>query len=219
MRKSTAGRALLAAVAAFAIAGTASASITLGSVTPGTDPYSGPTPTYDFDPAGTALVSGGAVTTGTTAVGAQPYGSTGNYFTTGPAVGTPGTLDLSSFGDIYSLSFIWGSVDTYNTLEFLDSLDNVLATFVGNDIFNPANGNQSDPNTNPVVLFNLTGSDISAFTTLRFSSSQNAFEVDNFAINPVPEPGTWAMMLLGFGFIGAAMRSRRRRMTGLTAIA
>ncbi|MBW8296167.1 MAG: PEPxxWA-CTERM sorting domain-containing protein [Sphingopyxis sp.] len=26
----------------------------------------------------------------------------------------------------------------------------------------------------------------------------------------VPEPGTWAMMLVGFGVIGAAMRNRRR---------
>lgn len=27
----------------------------------------------------------------------------------------------------------------------------------------------------------------------------------------VPEPSTWAMMLLGFGFVGAAMRSHRRQ--------
>ena len=31
----------------------------------------------------------------------------------------------------------------------------------------------------------------------------------------VPEPGTWAMMLLGFGAIGFSMRSRRRRGTAL----
>jgi len=35
----------------------------------------------------------------------------------------------------------------------------------------------------------------------------------------VPEPGTWAMMLLGFGLIGAALRHRRRArsLTGLAA--
>ena len=31
----------------------------------------------------------------------------------------------------------------------------------------------------------------------------------------VPEPGTWAMMLIGFGGIGYSMRSRRRRSTAL----
>jgi hypothetical protein len=30
------------------------------------------------------------------------------------------------------------------------------------------------------------------------------------AISAVPEPGTWAMLLLGFGGIGLAMRTRRR---------
>jgi len=28
---------------------------------------------------------------------------------------------------------------------------------------------------------------------------------------PVPEPATWAMMLLGFGAIGLSMRHRRRK--------
>jgi hypothetical protein len=30
-------------------------------------------------------------------------------------------------------------------------------------------------------------------------------------LRPVPEPATWAMMLLGFAGIGAVMRRRRRR--------
>lgn len=32
-----------------------------------------------------------------------------------------------------------------------------------------------------------------------------------------PEPGTWAMMLAGFGMIGAALRRPRRRLTARTA--
>ncbi|MBB3345628.1 hypothetical protein FHY02_000066 [Sphingomonas sp. BK069] len=31
-------------------------------------------------------------------------------------------------------------------------------------------------------------------------------------LSAVPEPGTWAMMLIGFAMIGVAMRSRRRDM-------
>ena len=30
------------------------------------------------------------------------------------------------------------------------------------------------------------------------------------AVNPVPEPATWAMMLVGFGAVGGALRSRRK---------
>lgn len=40
---------------------------------------------------------------------------------------------------------------------------------------------------------------------------------DNFAA--VPEPATWAMMLLGFGAIGTAMRRNRRRNATLMQIA
>src|ERR1051326_1279298 len=99
----------------MARAGTANATISIGSITPGTDPYSGPAPTYDFD-TNTPTTSGGAlITTGTTSGSyAQPYGSTGNYYSVGPSTSTPGTIDLSSFGDIGSISFIWGSVDSYN---------------------------------------------------------------------------------------------------------
>ncbi|MBN8815052.1 MAG: PEP-CTERM sorting domain-containing protein [Sphingomonas sp.] len=31
-----------------------------------------------------------------------------------------------------------------------------------------------------------------------------------FATAPVPEPATWAMMIMGFGLMGAAMRRNRK---------
>jgi hypothetical protein len=40
-------------------------------------------------------------------------------------------------------------------------------------------------------------------------SSFSQFSAANFQIAAVPEPGTWAMMLLGFGVIGLAVRNRR----------
>jgi hypothetical protein len=203
----------LFAASTLALGSAANASITIGSITPGTDPYSGPAPTYDFEAGSTPPTTGGVVTTGTDGLlHAQPFGSTGNYFAVGPNDGSPGTIDLTAIGDIVNISLLWGSVDTYNTLEFLaGDGTTVLATFVGNDIWNPANGARDDPNTNPIVTFNLTGSDQSAFSYLRLGSTQNAFEIDNIAINSgVPEPKTWGMMLLGFLGIGAAMRRRRR---------
>lgn len=201
-------KALLVSAAVLAMPAAANAAVTLSTVTPGTDPYSGPAPTYDFETP--APVSGGLVTTGSASgIRAQPFGSTGNYWTVGPSDGSPGILDLSSIADIFNVSFLWGSVDAYNLVEFLDMDGNVIASFTGSDIFNPANGNQTDPNLNPVVRFDITGNDVSNLKSLRLSSTSNAFETDNFTINAVPEPATWALMLLGFGAIGFGMRRRR----------
>jgi len=200
---------MLVSVAALALPAAASAAITLGTVTPGTSPYSGPTPTYTFETA--APVTGGLVTTGSLdGIRAQPFGSTGNYWTVGPADGPSGVLNLSSIGDIFNVSFLWGSVDAYNTLEFLDGNGGLLASFTGSDIFNPANGSQTDPNLNPLVRFDVTGNDVGALASLRLSSTGNAFETDNFTINAVPEPATWALMMFGFGAIGFGMRRRRQ---------
>lgn len=201
----------LLALAALGVATSANAGVVLSSV-PGSSPYTGPAPTYDFDSAGTSLVTDGLVTTGSVhAVRAQPYGSTGNYWTVGPSDGSPGFLDLSSHSWIDNISFIWGSTDTYNTLEVIGrDGTTVLASFTGGDAaLTFPDGDQSDPFTNPLATLTVTGADQYDIGGLRLWSSQNAFEVDNFAINGVPEPATWAMMLLGFGAIGFAMRRRK----------
>ena len=54
-------------------------------------------------------------------------------------------------------------------------------------------------------------------TTLRFSAdpatsgANFGLGLDNVMIAAVPEPGTWMMMLLGFGLIGGALRSRKKQ--------
>ena len=192
----------------------ASAAVTL-SFTAGTDPYSGPTPTYDFETA--APFTGGLITTGSLGgIRAQPFGSTGNYATVGPSDGTPGILDLTAFATISSVSFIWGSVDAYNTLKVLDRLGGTLASYTGIDVSALANGNQSDPFTNPLVTLSFTGADASNIGSFEFSASSNAFEFDNVSVmgTAVPEPTTWAMMLFGFGLIGSLAR-RNQRVTSI----
>ena len=204
-------RKIFLSVSAIALSSTvASAAVTL-SFTPGTDPYSGPTPTYDFESA--APFTGGLVTTGSLGgIRAQPFGSTGNYATVGPSDGTPGFLNLSSFATISKVSFIWGSVDTYNTLKILDREGIVFASYTGSDVSALADGNTTNPFTNPLVTFSFTGFDTTNIGGFEFSSTSNAFEFDNVAVvsGAVPEPATWAMMLFGFGVVGSALRRRNR---------
>jgi choice-of-anchor C domain-containing protein len=61
-------------------------------------------------------------------------------------------------------------------------------------------------------MFSFTATDTSA--KLTFSATVNdAFgpALDNVSITGgVPEPASWALMIMGFGGVGAAMRSRRR---------
>jgi hypothetical protein len=50
-----------------------------------------------------------------------------------------------------------------------------------------------------------------AVSSLKFSQvGQPAFEFDNISGVAVPEPTSWALMIMGLGFAGGAMRARRR---------
>ena len=68
-------------------------------------------------------------------------------------------------------------------------------------------------NTNFSQYVQFAGLPGSQITSVTFGNdpSINAFEVSNFTVgSAVPEPATWAMMLIGFGGIGFSMRRRRR---------
>lgn len=53
------------------------------------------------------------------------------------------------------------------------------------------------------------------FTNLTGGINEGIF-LDAVSVQAVPEPGTWAMMLLGFGVVGGSLRvSRRKRRIGL----
>ncbi len=118
--------------------------------------------------------------------------------------GGSATLGLS--GAYSKLQFDWGSLDAYNTLTVTTTgADPIIIP--GLSFTNPANGDQVSPGTNG--LFQIWGTNGEKFTSITFSSSANSFEVDNLAVG-VPEPAVWAMMLGGFGFMGTALRRRRR---------
>lgn len=120
-----------------------------------------------------------------------------------------GSATYTFAGDVMAFEFDWGSVDSYNTLTINSTgADPIIVP--GLSFANAANGNQVDAGTNG--LFRVTGTAGEHFNSITFSSTGNSFEVDNLAVSAgVPEPASWALMILGFGGAGAALRSQRRR--------
>ena len=111
-------------------------------------------------------------------------------------------------------AFVLGSLDTYNTLT-LRYEDGSSQAYAGGQIINDLSfpsGDQISGETNGVVSYRVTSGP--RLTGATFTSSANSFEFDNLAA-AVPEPATWAMMIGGFGMIGAASRRRAKVATVL----
>ncbi len=70
-----------------------------------------------------------------------------------------------------------------------------------------AYGSHTDPTANG--LLKVVGTAGETFAKIRLSSSTNSFEIDNLAVQSVPEASTWAMMLAGMGIVGFSMRRKR----------
>lgn len=201
----------LAGLGALLCSTSANAAIVL-SYAPGDAIYSGATPVIDFE-SPTPEFSGAVVSGTLPGVNTLPLGASGNYGSVGPLLGTPETLDLSGIaGDLAAISFIWGSVDFNNIFSVLDASDNVIFSLTGRELLDfgaPGGLPYTTEELNPIVTVSFTDGDLGLAKKLQFSSTKNSFEVDNFAVNAVPEPATWAFMIFGFGAIGTALRRRR----------
>ena len=135
----------------------------------------------------------------------MPSGAQGNY----AAIRGGGsyTVNLPAFAPV--LSFLAGSINPFNSVT-LSLVDTTLATtdaayltfesFMGSQL-----GTIGDDGR---ITFD-TGSATKLISAATFLSGQSSFEIDSIA-SAAPEPGTWAMMILGFGFVGMGLRSRRR---------
>lgn len=147
---------------------------------------------YVFDP-----VTGGPPGNGTAGTAFTPVG--GSDVTTGlgaPVVVTDGSLFLN---------LVFGDFNVGETFSWLIDID------------------PSNPNASPTVFGNnLIGANVYADFSNGLRGSGQLVAVDGnpdaaqFVIRTftpipaVPEPTTWAMMLLGFGAVGTAIRRRRR---------
>ncbi len=78
-------------------------------------------------------------------------------------------------------------------------------------------GNFSYPSANGLTFFGFGSSAVDIRSaTIAGTDGTFGFALDNFTFNTntvtpaVPEPATWAMMLVGFGLVGSAMRRRQK---------
>lgn len=177
--------------------------------------------------AGVTFANSFSLPSGTVPGAAAPAGVTDRFFATpdvGGASSGTATIDFQGFlatQTLASLSFYWGSMDSYNTLEALDeSMNPILFSngslfLTGNNVANPApaNGNRIIGDTNRRVFLDLVLAP--EFRALRLTSTNRAFEIDDIAVSSldratVPEPATASVLALGLAMLGAAGARRKR---------
>jgi hypothetical protein len=153
---------------------------------------------------------------GSPGVYATPLGDQTNYM----AVLGGGSETIAYSTLMNSFGLYWGSVDSYNSLAFYNG-DTLVATITGSDVAPPltANGGQTDYASNDYVLISA----LPQFDRVVAASSSYSFEFDNVAAGvatlsaAVPEPSTWAMLLLGF--LGLGYAASRRGKAPISVIA
>lgn len=142
-------------------------------------------------------------------VSAQPFTDNTRYISV--LGGKSETLTMT--GDRQHFGLYWGSLDTYNTIKFYDGAS-LVASFNGSQIATlgglTANGGQNSFASSRYVNFDFTSGD--RFDRVVLKSGNNSFELDNIYVSsPIPEPATWAMMLIGFAGLGYVASRRRAR--------
>jgi len=145
---------------------------------------------------------------GTTGTYAMPYLDNTQYASVN-SNGNSGSNITFSFNQSYNyFGILWGSVDTYNTLTFLDG-NTVVGTIIGQTIISAANlsgGNQAGSGT---VYANFNSSLL--FNKIIASSTGIAFEFDNIRLAAVPLPAALPMFLAGIMGLGAMGRRRKQQ--------
>jgi hypothetical protein len=199
-------RLTLAALATVALSSSANAAVTLTTYTAGpggSAPGEHVADSFDSGPASGFTFTGGSVVQGSSGNNYQaPAGDTTQYL----AILGKGFATLTTPAAIAELSVYIGSIDSYNSISFYNTASTLVSTFSGSDLL----AKQGAPGDGR-FYFDLTGQNIGSVV---FGSGLNSFEFDDIQAT-VPEPGVWAMLLLGMGGLGYALRRRRDNGLGL----
>ncbi len=119
-----------------------------------------------------------------------------------------GSVTLTLPGTESYFGLLWGSVDSYNSLQFYSGAT-LVGTVTGTDVVAGANGDQGVNGTYYVNILSTLG-----FDRVVALSTSYAFEFDNVAFNPtdpnnpVPEPLTLGLLGLGILGLGAVRKLR-----------
>ena len=160
--------------------------------------------------------------------GANVYGGAGGTGLFGTVNGSDATIQLSQSVDYFGL---WGSALDGNNAIALYNDNTLLGTFALQSVLQNSAGFNNGYYGNPFAGGGNNG-ELYAFFNFQSDTAFNrvqiiqngggGFEFDNLTVgskvvSAAPEPGTWAMMLLGFGAIGYLLRSGRRTKVLLAA--
>lgn len=120
-------------------------------------------------------------------------------------------LDQGASNGIYDFTFGTGTFDLAGVDVAVAGAAASLGTFTAFDAANLRIGTASfSAGTTGTKAVSLTG-----VTRLRLVATGTHFNIDNLVLNAsatgaVPEPATWATMMIGFGGMGYAMRRRSK---------
>ena len=125
------------------------------------------------------------------------YNSTGSYFDNN--AGGFNVIDFSFSSPTSAFAFNWGAADETWTMEVFSGAS-TLASYA----INPTYG------SNNKEYFGFSGANITSVRLTAATSGDWVF-IDNLTSvgGAVPEPASWAMLIAGFGVVGASMRRRR----------
>lgn len=142
-----------------------------------------------------------------------PLLNTQSYFSIGAEDGDgdggPSPITLTFGVAQSSFSLLWGSIDSYNRIEFFDENGASVLARTGSDVISEFNLGGSASNFEQVALLDFGFDQGEAFKSIVFTSTRPAFEFA-LAASAVPLPAAGWLMLAGVGALAAAGRRRRQ---------
>ena len=206
----------LASVAVFAapVAASAAELVVNGGFETGS--FSGWTHTSNADDFVDAAPSGTFVPNGTAALGTYTafLGATGAGDTLSQVLNTVA-------GDTYAVSFqlaTQGNGDFGPANSFLATIGGLTILKANNAVPSVYGSGQSAFSVFSYYPYTFTATGSSTLLQFTYNNQPGYFDLDNVSVNgtpgvsvggAVPEPATWALMLVGFGMVGAGMRQRK----------